>query len=153
MAVFRVNLFNTFENALKRGAFSAPSKTNMEYSDFNDLSHWSELEHIKKGNLLLLCRGVNQIWAIAYATDDCKITDIDAFREEIKYEEHGYRYISFHIYKELQRPIDGKIFFDKLLTSHNPFIEPHLCMRLQPDKNLLPIFNKAINHLLEIVLK
>ncbi|NUM42681.1 MAG: hypothetical protein HUU45_13740, partial [Leptospiraceae bacterium] len=89
MAVFRVNLYNTFENALKRRAFSAPSKTNREYNDFSDLSHWSELEKIKKGNLLLLCRGIYQIWSIAFATDDCRITNVDAFREEMRYERNG----------------------------------------------------------------
>ncbi|MBE7411351.1 MAG: hypothetical protein L6Q54_01205 [Leptospiraceae bacterium] len=151
MAVFRVNLYNTFENALKRRAFSAPSKTNREYNDFSDLSHWSELEKIKKGNLLLLCRGIYQIWSIAFATDDCRITNVDAFREEMRYERNGFRYVNFKVYKELVQPIDGKIYFDKLFEKENPFIEPHLCMQLNPITNRLGTFNKAINHLLEIV--
>ncbi|MCE9501847.1 MAG: hypothetical protein K8R21_15300 [Leptospira sp.] len=115
MAVFRVNLFSNFENSMRRKAFSAPSKSNSVYLDFHDISHWSEIEKIKKGNLLLLCRNINNIWAIGFAKCDCRITDVDAFREDMTYEKKGNRYVNFEVYRELNTPIDGRLFFEGLL--------------------------------------
>ena len=148
MGVYRVNLYNTFENVIKRKAFSTPSSTHSLYGELSDLSNWGILEKIKKGNVLLLCRGIRFIWGIAYATDDCKITDIDSFKYPMKFEEFGYRYISIDIYKEFTSPIDGKKLFHNLLLS-NPFEDPHFCVQLKEldDKKLE--FNKTMNKLLE----
>lgn len=153
MSVFRINLHNVFDLAIKRGAFSLPSKTNQAYEDYNDISHWSEMETIHKGNLLLFCKGVRNIWAVGYASADCCISDVDAFQETMKYERNGFRYISFNIYKELIHPIDGLVFFEGFFTKQNPFEEEYAIMKVEPEKKYIAEFDSAINKLLGNVLK
>ena len=150
MAVFRVNLFSNFENAMQRRAFSAPSKTNSVFLDYNDISKWSELEKIKKGNLLLLCRNIDYIWAVGFASQDCHITDVDSFREDMTYELQGNRYVNFEVYRELHTPVDGRIFFEGLLQNR-PFEDYFLCIKLEPEKKLKNEFENAINFLLESI--
>lgn len=148
MSIFRVNLYNTFENIIKRKAFSAPSGTHSIYKDLSELSKWDTLEKIKKGNIILLCRGIRFVWAIAYASDDCRITDIDAFKPAMKFEKNGFRFISLDIYKEYASPLDGKKFFNNLVYEH-PFEDPNFCVEIKPADGLEDEFHAAINKLLE----
>ena len=48
MSIFRVNLYNTFENIIKRKAFSAPSSNHSVYGELSELSKWENIERIKK---------------------------------------------------------------------------------------------------------
>ena len=148
MSIYRVNLYNTFENIIKRKAFSAPSETHSLYKDLSEISKWNTLECIKQGNLILLCRGIRFVWAVAYASDDCRITDIDAFKPAMKYEKDGFRFVSLDIYKEYTSPLDGKKFFNNLVYE-NPFEDPHFCVEVKPADGLELDFAKAINKLLE----
>lgn len=149
MSVYRVNLYNTFDNVLKRKAFSVPSSDHTLYKELSDVSQWQMLEEIQKGNVLLLCRGIRLIWAIAYATDDCKFTDIDAFKQNLRYEEKGFRYISLDIYREFNAPIDGVKFFGNLLTN-KPFEDTYFCTKLDYIPEKKDDFTRAMNKLLEV---
>ncbi len=146
--IYRVNLYNTFENIIHRKAFSAPSSTHSLYKDLSDLSKWETLDTIKKGNLILLCRGIRFVWGIAYASDDCKITDVDAFKPKMKFEKNGFRFVSLNIYKEYTSPLDGKKFFNNLVYEH-PFEDPNFCVEIKPAPGLEEDFEMAINKLLE----
>ena len=122
MSIYRVNLYNTFENIIKRKAFSAPSETHSLYKDLSEISKWNTL--------------------------DCRITDIDAFKPAMKYEKDGFRFVSLDIYKEYTSPLDGKKFFNNLVYE-NPFEDPHFCVEVKPADGLELDFAKAINKLLE----
>lgn len=148
MSIYRVNLYNTFENIIKRKAFSAPSSTHSVYGELSELSKWETVEKIKKGNLILLCRGIRFVWAVAYANDDCRITDIDSFKPDMKFEKDGFRFVSIDIYKEYTSPLDGKKFFNNLVYE-NPFEDPNFCVEIKPAPELEMEFKKAINKLLE----
>ncbi|NUM42511.1 MAG: hypothetical protein HUU45_12865, partial [Leptospiraceae bacterium] len=91
--------------------------------------------------------GVRQIWGIAIASDDCRITDIDSYKEIMKYEDNGYRFVSIDIYREFQAPIDGTIFFKDILEN-NPFEENIFCSKLIYSQENESEFNEAINKLL-----
>lgn len=145
MAVFRVNLYKVYDNVLERKAFSVPSRFNQVYLDYYDISKWSELEKIKKGNLLLLCRSNRSIWAVGYAESDCKVTDIDAFRETICFQEDGFRFVRIGVYKIYSSPVDGNKYFKGLLEN-NPFEEPYICVQLIPQNK--DEFSESINELL-----
>ncbi|MBE7411350.1 MAG: hypothetical protein L6Q54_01200 [Leptospiraceae bacterium] len=146
MSVYRINLFNTFENIISRGAFSVPSSSHPVFEKHEEPS-WKTVEDIKKGNIIFLCRGVRQIWGIAIASDDCRITDIDSYKEIMKYEDNGYRFVSIDIYREFQAPIDGTIFFKDILEN-NPFEENIFCSKLIYSQENESEFNEAINKLL-----
>ena len=94
MSIYRVNLYNTFENIIKRKAFSAPSSTHSVYGELSELSKWETVEK-KKRKFNLTCRGIRFVWAVAYANDDCRITDIDSFKPDMKFEK---RWFSICIY-------------------------------------------------------
>ena len=147
MSVFRINIFNTFENVISRGAFSVPNSTHSTFGNLEEESNWEVVEEIKKGNVILLCRGFRQIWGIAIASDDCRITDVDSFEETLRYEENGFRFVSIDIYQEFKSPIDGKTFFKGLLEG-NPFEEEIFCVELVHDKEKEPKFVEAIDKLL-----
>jgi hypothetical protein len=149
MSVYRINVYKTYDTVIKRKAFSAPSAINQLIRDKNDFSKWSELERIKKGNLVMLCRGIKQIWAIAYTTDDCRITDIDCHAPTMVYEENGFRFVSIEIYREFAKPIDGSIYFNNLLEQ-NAFEDTKYCVRLVPLASKIEEFNKGINELLQV---
>ncbi|MCC6275392.1 MAG: hypothetical protein IT569_06020 [Leptospiraceae bacterium] len=147
MSAYRINIFNTFENILARGAFSVPNSSHSTFGQMEEESSWKIVEKIKKGNVILLCRGVRQIWGIAIASDDCRITDIDAFEEILRYEEKGFRFVTIDIYREFKSPVDGIIFFKGLLQN-NPFDEELFCMELKHDKKKEAKFIEAMNKLL-----
>lgn len=148
MAVFRLNVYNTYENVIKRRAFSAPSATHSLYKELSDISNWEEVDEIKHGNVILLCRGIRFIWAIAYARGDCRITDVDAFKPAMRYEEGGFRFVNLEIYREFQSPIDGKKLFNNLLEN-NPFEDTHFCIKLRYADIQKDEFTATVNKLLE----
>jgi hypothetical protein len=85
---------------------------------------------------------------VAYANDDCRITDIDSFKPDMKFEKDGFRFVSIDIYKEYTSPLDGKKFFNNLVYE-NPFEDPNFCVEIKPAPELEAEFKKAINKLLE----
>lgn len=149
MAIYRINVYNTYEYILERKAFSVPSIHHKKYNELSDVSNWQELENIKTGNLILICRGIRDIWAIAYANDDCRLSDIDAFKDPIHYEENGYQYVSFHLCLELNKPIHGDTYFRGLLKN-DPFHEKFFCVHLEPDENKKEEYIESVNRLLNV---
>jgi hypothetical protein len=149
MSVYRINAYNSFENVIKRKAFSAPSAQHPLFKELSELSNWGEVENIRHGNVILICRGIRFIWAIGYARGDCRITDVDAFKPVMKYEENGFRFVNMELYREFQSPVDGKKIFTDLL-SNNPFDETFFCVRLNPLIDKKEEFTRAMNHLLEL---
>ncbi|MCE9501846.1 MAG: hypothetical protein K8R21_15295 [Leptospira sp.] len=148
MSVYRINVFNSFENVIWRKAFSVPNRKNSISKGLEDHSGWDTVEKINKGNVILLCRGIRNIWAVAIAEDDCRITDVDSFKDVMKYKENGFRYVTLELYREFKSPIDGKTFFEGLLKEKNPFEDDKFCVELIPEKKLKDEFVGAINYLL-----
>ncbi len=149
MAIYRINLADTFDYAIKRLAFSAHTQDYSKSRGTDDNVGYAELEKIRKGDLLLLCKGIKKIHASALAIDDCIISDIDAYSNESKYFENGFRLIRFELINSLSESIDGEQYFKDLIKGA-PFSQGAMgfCFRVYPETDKIDAFASAVNRIL-----
>ena len=150
MAIFRINLADTFDYTFKRNAFSAPTKAFMLSKGSDDNVGYSEVEKIRKGDLLLLCRGIRKIQATALAIEDCIISDVDAYSDKPVYFEKGFRLIKIELISTLWDSVDGEEFFNDLIDG-SPFSQGAMgfCFRVYPHPEKIPSFSEKVTSLLQ----
>ena len=124
MSVFRMNLNNSFDWVNQKGIISAPTNA-VEPKD-----QWALVDNIRIGDTLLLCSGIKDIGAIATATSDTYISDLELGKASPRFNSGGFRCVNVIFLKVLWQPIDGTKLF-KGIVNDNCFRDPHFCAKVE----------------------
>jgi hypothetical protein len=150
MSVYRINLADNLEFTLKRKALSAPTEEYMRFLGKEDNVGYREVEKVKKGDVILLCRGIKKIQAVALVSEDCMIVDVDAYSSEPSYFEKGFRLLKFDIINILWEAVDGEAHFQNFIDG-TPFSKGAMgfCFKVYPNPSKIAEFNQQLTRLLK----